>query len=239
MMKQSRSAESPKSGRQARDPDAARGDIVRVAIREFADKGLAGARIDEIASKTRTSKRMIYYYFGSKEQLYVAALEEIYATLRMAEASLALDDMSPVEALRSLTAETYDFKERYPDFVRLVMAENINKGRYVRMSDSIKAQNASAALTIERIYKRGVKSGDFRVGIDPMEIYFMIAALSFFPFSNQYTFFHIFRQKMKKLAQPAYMRETIVDSVMKYVAAEPSEDALNADGVKKLSLVGS
>src|SRR5512147_1781838 len=110
------------------DPARTMADIIEVATREFADKGLAGARIDVIADAMRTSKRMIYYYFGSKEALYVAVLEEAYRRMRAIEAELHLDDLPPEDALRKLVGHTVDYQLAHPEFIRLVMNENIHRG---------------------------------------------------------------------------------------------------------------
>ena len=119
-------------------------DILEVATREFSDKGLAGARIDEIAAATRTSKRMIYYYFESKEGLYVAVLEEAYRRMRAIEAELHLQDLAPEEALRRLVGFTLDYQLANPDFIRLVMTENINRGEFLAQSKSIQKLNVPA-----------------------------------------------------------------------------------------------
>src|SRR5262247_2518549 len=116
------------------DPEGVRRNIVEVATREFARKGYGGARVDAIANRTRTSKRMIYYYFGSKEGLYLAVLEEAYAGIRRAEATLDLERLPPEEALRALTGFTFDYYEAHPEFVRLVMNENIMDGVHMKRS---------------------------------------------------------------------------------------------------------
>src|SRR5688500_14684811 len=144
------------------DPDGNRRNIIEVATREFAEKGFSGARVDEIAGRTRTSKRMIYYYFGGKEGLYIAVLEEAYRKIRGVEATLDLAHQPPEEALRALVGFTFDYQNAHPEFVRLVMNENILNGAYVARSKDIKriysaVINAMHAL-LERVHREIVFS---------------------------------------------------------------------------------
>src|SRR5262245_53498490 len=119
------------------DPEQTREDILVVATDEFATHGLAGARVDAIAEKTRTSKRMIYYDCGSKEGLYLAVLEQAYRKIRSLEADLHLSNLEPEEALRTLIASTFDHDEANKDFVRLVSIENIHHAAHMLRSEAI------------------------------------------------------------------------------------------------------
>ena len=133
---------SPKARRQrVNDPDGTKRNIIEVATEEFAGKGLSGARVDDIAARTKTSKRMIYYYFGSKEGLYIAVLEEAYRKIRSVEASLDLEHQPPEKALRTLVGFTFDYQNAHPEFVRLVMNENILNGAYIARSKAIQRLN--------------------------------------------------------------------------------------------------
>jgi len=149
------SAAAPERGR-VNDPDRTMANILEVATAEFADKGLAGARIDEIAALTHTSKRMIYYYFGSKEGLYLAVLEEAYRRIRQIETSLRLEDMEPEAALRTLVGFTFDYQLDNPDFIRLVMNENMHRGEFIRRSATIQELNVPAINAVQAVYERGV-----------------------------------------------------------------------------------
>ena len=135
---------------------------------EFAANGLSGARIDEIAAKTHTSKRMIYYYFGDKEGLYRRVLEEAYRKVRAGEQELELDHLPPVEALRRLTEFTFDHHSRNPDFIRIVMIENIHHGAYMEQSELIRLLNAGAIQNLEAICRRGRAAGLFREDVSPL-----------------------------------------------------------------------
>src|SRR3569832_1679209 len=168
----------------AQDPEGTRRDILAVASKEFALSGLSGARIDEIAAQTKSSKRMIYYYFGDKEGLYLRALESAYKLVREGEAKLDTDDLPPMEALKRLVEFTFDHHHRHEEFIRMVMIENIHHGQYLERSDAIGNLNVTAIDHIARIYKRGVAGGVFRRGVDPVELHWAVSALCFFNVSN-------------------------------------------------------
>lgn len=182
------------AGPRTNAPEATMADILAVATAEFAAKGLSGARIDEIAQATRTSKRMIYYYFGSKEGLYVKVLEEAYSRIRRIEAELHLDDLEPEEAIRRLVHFTMDYQWANQDFIRLVMNENIHRGSFLSHSKAIRQLNVPAIDGVRSVYQRGVAAGVFRPGLDPVDLHMSISALSIFNVANQYTFALIFER---------------------------------------------
>lgn len=199
------------------DPERTQANILQVAEAEFGEKGLAGARIDEIAAATRTSKRMIYYYFGSKEGLYLAVLEEAYRRVREVESQLHLEDLEPEEALRRLVAFTFDHHLHHESYIRIVMAENINRGQYLAQSRRIQDLNVPAIAAIRKLYERGVKAGVFRKGLDPVDIHSSISALSFFNVSNRHTFGLIFKLDMRSPAYVAQRRANVVEMVARFV----------------------
>jgi len=201
------------------DPERTMADILAVATREFAEKGLAGARIDDIADAMRTSKRMIYYYFGSKEGLYVAVLEGAYGRMRAIEADLHLDDLAPEPALRRLVGFTVDYQLANPDFIRLVMNENMYRGEYLKQSALIQQLNVPAIDGLRRVYERGVATGAFRAGIDPVDLHMSISALSVFNVANRHTFALIFRRDLESPAAQAARRDSIVEMVVRFVRA--------------------
>lgn len=192
-------------------------DILEVATREFAAKGLTGARIDEIAELTRTSKRMIYYYFGSKEGLYIAVLEEAYRRIRHIESELHLEDLPPEEALRTLVAFTFDYQNANPDFIRLVMNENIHRGEFLAQSQTIQQLNVPAIDAVRTVYERGCAAGVFRDDLDPVDLHMSISALCFFNVSNRHTFSLIFKRDMASPEALAARRASIVDLIVRYV----------------------
>jgi AcrR family transcriptional regulator len=199
------------------DPVRTMAGILDKATQEFAEKGLSGARIDEIAAATQTSKRMIYYYFGSKEGLYLAVLEEAYRRMRSIESELHLENLQPEDALRRLAAFTFDHHHSNPDFVRLVMSENMQRGQYLAQSKQIQQLNVPAISSIQKLYERGVASGVFRVGLDPVDIHASISALTFFNVSNQHTFGLIFKRNTQTTAAVAERRENVVEMVVRFV----------------------
>ena len=206
-----------KAPKRTNDPERTMAGIMAVATQEFAAKGLAGARIDAIAAATHTSKRMIYYYYGSKEGLYLAVLEDAYRRIRATEAELHLADLSPVEALKALVGFTFDHHHSNQDFIRLVMSENIQRGEYLSQSADIQKMNGSALATVQDIYTRGVKQGLFRSGLKALDIHSAISALSFFNVSNQHTFGLIFDQKTKAGHAETLSKNHVVQLILNFV----------------------
>jgi AcrR family transcriptional regulator len=161
---------------------------------------------------------MIYYYYGSKEGLYLAVLEDAYRRIRATEADLHLADLAPQEALKALVGFTFDHHHSNQDFIRLVMSENIQRGEYLAQSQLIQELNASVIQSIEALYKRGVKAGVFRKGLDPTDIHASISALTFFNVSNRYTFDLIFQRDGQTSKALAARRQSVVDMVLRFVS---------------------
>jgi AcrR family transcriptional regulator len=199
------------------DPERTMANILEVAMTEFAEKGLAGARIDEIAAATHTSKRMIYYYFGSKEGLYLAVLEQAYARMRSIESQLDLDNLDPETALRRLVEFTFDHHANNENYIRIVVGENINRGQFLAQSKSIQKLNVPAISSIQKLYERGVASGVFRPGLDAVDIHASISALTFFNVSNRHTFGLIFQRDFTTPAVATMRRASVVDMVVRFV----------------------
>jgi len=212
-----REAVAAKESGRTNDPARTTAEILTVATHEFADKGLTGARIDAIAAATRTSKRMIYYYFGSKDGLYLAVLEEAYRRMRAIEADLHLGDLAPVAALRKLVEFTYDHHRDNEDFIRLVMNENIQRGDYLRQSQNIQALNSNAIQSVRAVYERGVAQGLFRAGLDPVDIHSAISAFTFFNVSNRHTFGVIFQNKASQGKAATLKRSHVVELILRFV----------------------
>src|SRR5581483_1250553 len=192
---------------------------VEVATHEFARKGYGGARVDAIAARTRTSKRMLYYYFGDKEGLYLAVLEQVYGAIRRAESTLDLEHRQPRDALARLVGFTFDYYNDHPEFVRLVMNENIMDGVHMKRSRTIAKLNVTVIDALRRIVARGHKDGVFRKGIDPIELHMSISALGIFNVANRATFSTIFGRDMASPRARAERRRQIVDIIWRHVAA--------------------
>src|SRR5262245_2165061 len=199
------------------DPEKTRQDILEVATHEFAAKGLSGARIDEIAERTRTSKRMIYYYFGGKDALYLAVLEEAYGRIRRIESSLDLEHLAPLEALAQLVGFTFDYQTGHPDFIRLVVIENIHEGVHIARSKVIQELNVTAIDALRALCKRGQAEGVFRDNLDPIDLHMSISALCNFNITNRATFSTIFKHDMASPRALAARRAQVVDVIVRYV----------------------
>jgi AcrR family transcriptional regulator len=200
------------------DPEGTRQNIIEVASQEFALNGLSGARIDEIAAKTRSSKRMIYYYFGDKEGLYLSALENAYRQVREGEAKLDIGGLSPVDGLKRLVEFTFDHHHQHEDFIRMVMIENIHHGAFLARSSVVQDLNVTAIAHIRDLYERGLKDGTFRENLDPLEIHWQISSLCFFNVSNRATFSQLFGQDFGAPSAQQRLRQNAVDMVLRYVA---------------------
>jgi AcrR family transcriptional regulator len=201
-----------------RDPVATRRDILDAATAEFAAHGLAGGRVDEIAARTRTTKRMIYYYFGSKEGLYAAVLHEAYGAMRDAEAALDLDALPPGEAMRMLVGTTFDHHAAHPEFCRLVVAENILEARTIRASPELVARNARVIATMQRLLARGEAAGVFRRGVDAFDLHVLINGFSFHRVANRHTLGALFGHDLAAPERQAAQRAMLVAAVLRYLA---------------------
>lgn len=199
------------------DPEAVQRDILAVAISEFSEHGLSGARVDNIAARTRTSKRMIYYYFGDKLGLYTRALEAAYQTVREGEAALELDHLPPVKALERLVAFTFDHHREHPEFIRLVMIENIHHADALSASRTIRALNTAAIEKLRDICRRGEAEGVFRAGLDPIALHWQISAASFFNVSNRPTFSALFGGGLFEEPAQHRLRAQTVEAILALV----------------------
>lgn len=201
-------------GTRTADSESTKANILDVARREFADKGLSGARIDEIAERTNTSKRMIYYHFGSKEGLYRAVLEEAYTRIRETETAMPIETMGAEEALKANVRLTFDYHHDHPEFVRLVMNENIHHGEFIKDVAGIERRNESVIRVLGEIIAKGRDEGVFRDDLDPIDLHMTISALCFYNVSNRYTFSEIFRRDMTSPQAVERRREQVVQVVL-------------------------
>ncbi|CCA92156.1 TetR family transcriptional regulator [Novosphingobium sp. PP1Y] len=211
-------AEAATGERRKRDASATRAELIAAATDEFAEKGLAGARVEEIAARTATSKHMIYYHFGSKDGLYRAVLEQAYDEFRIAEGSLDYDDLPALDALSTLVGATFDVHASRPQIVRIIMAENINLGQQIRSIDSFQ-QRELALETMRRILNRGAEEGTLRRGLDPLQIHLTVAALCFHYIANVHTFGHVFELEAHSPDQMTLRRNEVIATVVSRCAA--------------------
>lgn len=199
------------------NPEGTKTNILSVATREFGTRGYDGARIDRIAAKTRTSKRMLYYYFKSKKGLYAAVLEASYRRMREAESNLNLAERKPREAIVALIESAIDYHFDNPVYVRLVMNENINQGRQIDQMEEALGMNVQIIERISRVLKRGQEAGLFRRGVDPVALHLLITALAFFPVSNQHTFSKIFDYDLSSANARRVRKREAVKAVLGYL----------------------
>jgi AcrR family transcriptional regulator len=205
--------------RRQRDPERTRQEILDVALAEFARNGYSGARVDEIAARTRTTKRMIYYYFTNKEQLYVAVLERAYSTARDAERQLDVDHLEPVAAIRTLAELTFDHHESHQDFISLVTIENVHRAEHIVKSAALAQLNTPAVSVIASILERGYAAGAFRRRAEPIDVHMIISSFCFFRVGNRHTFGAIFGVDLLGSSTREHYRRMIGDIVVSYLSA--------------------
>jgi len=203
--------------RKPKAPEANRARIVEAAIDEFASRGFKGASMDAIAARTHTTRALINYYFGSKEKLYIAVLEQVYSEIRDAESKLDLDHLAPVDAVRRIVEFTFSYYVEHEGFVRLVVAENQARGRHLRKSRTMRTLNRPIIDRLAGVIVRGQAEGLFARDIDPVEVHKAIAALGMFNVTNQYTFGAIFQREMGAKGDLRGRRETVTEVILGYL----------------------
>src|SRR3954451_24978961 len=200
-----------------RDRERTRAEILEVATLEFAEHGYSGARVDEIAERTRTTKRMLYYYFESKEGLYTAVLERAYARIRAAEQEVDVEHLKPVAAIRRLAELTFDHHEAHPDFIRLVSIENIHRAEHMRASGRFADLNTPAIDLIAAILERGREAGVFTRDADAIDVHMVISAFCVFRVANRHTWATIFERDPLDPALRERYRRMLGDLVVDYL----------------------
>ncbi len=203
--------------RKPKAPQANRARMVEAAIDEFAARGFKGASMDAIAARTHTTRALINYYFGSKEKLYIAALEQVYAEIREAEAKLDLDHLEPRAAVRRIIEVTYDYSLSHQYFVRIVVAENQARGRHLQKSRAMRTLNRPIIERLAGVIARGQAQRLFRAEVDPVEVHKSIAALGMFNVTNQYTFGSIFQREMGAKGDVAARRAMVAELILAYL----------------------
>ncbi|MEU6797047.1 TetR/AcrR family transcriptional regulator [Nonomuraea wenchangensis] len=207
----------PAAPERQRDPDRTKSEILEVAQQEFARHGYAGARVDEIAARMRTTKRMIYYYFGSKERLFIAVLEKAYAEVRKVEQAIEVGHLAPVEAIRTLAELTFDHHDAHRDFIKLVTIENIHQAEHIRKSPALANLGTPVLDLIEAILDAGTASGDFVTEADAIDVHMLISSYCFFRVANQHTFGALFGRDMTAPAHRERLRRMVGDAVVAYL----------------------
>lgn len=204
-----------------RDAERTRAELLEVATEAFAEGGYAGTRVDEIAERTQTTKRMIYYYFGGKEQLYLAVLENAYRGIRETEQSIHAGDLPPVEALRQIAELTYDHHLNHTAFIRLVSIENIHHGEFIKRLDGLRTLNQPAVDVLETVLERGRSEGSLRTDVDALDVHLLISSYCFFQVANQHTFGYLFDRDLLASERREHLRSMIGDVVVAWMTATP------------------
>lgn len=203
-----------------RDAERTRAELLDVATAAFAESGFSGTRVDDIAERTRTTKRMIYYYFGGKEQLYLAVLEKAYRGIREAEQQQHVGDLAPTDAVRRIAELTYDHHLAHSDFIRLVSIENIHRGEFIRRLESLRSLNQPALNLLDEVLARGRESGAFRTDVDALDVHLVISSYCFFQVANQYTFGYLFDRDLLAPERRDHLRAIIGDVVVAWLTAQ-------------------
>ncbi|CAN5498082.1 TetR/AcrR family transcriptional regulator [soil metagenome] len=211
-------AAKPKAELQ-RDAERTRAELLAVATEVFAESGYSGARVDEIAERTRTTKRMIYYYFGGKEQLYMAVLEDAYRGIREAEQKLRVDHVDPVVAIRRLAEVTFDHHIAHDAFIRLVSIENIHRGEFIGRLESLREISAPATSVLDEILTEGRAQGKFRADVQALDVHIVISSYCVFQVANRYTFGFLFGVDFTETSQRAHLRRMIGDVVVGWLTS--------------------
>lgn len=201
-----------------REPERSKRDILAAATAEFAAKGLAGARVDQIAKRARINKRMLYQYFGDKEALWLAALEAAYENMRREERLLDVATMSPREGMAALMRFNFQYCSSHPEFISLLNNENLHKAKYLKKSKRVRELYSPLLSLISDLLARGEKSGVFRRGVDPVALYLTIASLGYFYFSNIHTLSTIFGRDLGARASRDAQAELFVDVILRSLA---------------------
>lgn len=230
-----RAAARPAGRRRAprpRDAERSRAEILAAATEEFAAHGLGGARVDEIARRAGVNKALLYHYFGNKEDLFVAVLEATYAGLRGAEAALELEQLEPREAMRQLVAFTWDYFVAHPEFLALVNSENLHGAAHLKRSRRVRSLHHPLVDRLGEILARGHAAGDFREGVDPVQLYISIAGLGYFYLSNAHTLGTVFGRNLLSVRARAERLAHVQEMVAAFL--RPADlDAAGADAARK------
>jgi len=200
-----------------RDPVQTKQSILDAAISEFSRYGLGGARVDRIAERAGANKRLLYHYFGNKDDLFLAALEAAYADIRNAELKLDLEALDPIESIRRLVVFTFDYFDENPHFLALLNSENLHRAEHLARSDAVESMHSPFVEMLRRILKEGEKKGMIRPDVDPVQLYMSIAGISYFYFSNIHTLSAIFARDLKAPGPLAERRDHVVDVIIGYL----------------------
>jgi len=212
-------AATKKAAPRTRQPARTREQILVAATEEFAASGLGGARVDKIARRAGANKRMLYHYFGNKEDLFLAVMERTYEHIRQRESALRLEELAPVEAMRKFVEFTFNYFSENPHFVNLLNSENLHRARHIRRSGRVEEINSPVLAALGRILERGRAEGVFRAKVDPTQFYITVAGVCYFYFSNIHTLSTIFGRDFQSKRQLAEREKHVTEVVLGYLRA--------------------
>ena len=192
-------------------------NILRAATRVFAKHGFSGGRIDQISKAAKSHDRMIYYYFGSKEGLYIAVLEDLYRRFNDAESALKFNVDKPEEALVAVVGFIWDYYHRNPDFITLLNDENLQRGKHIAKSLRARDYSSPAIELLGSVLASGVDKGVFRSGLAARDVYLMIAGLNYFYLSNRHTLSAFLGEKLESPDALAQWHQVVIDTVLRAV----------------------
>lgn len=220
--KSARTASGRPPGVREMAAQATRDSILKAAIKVFAKSGFAGGRVEQISRTAKSFDRMIYYYFGSKEKLFIAALEEIYRRFCEAEAKVDLDLEHPTEALRTVILFMWTYYQKHPEFITLLNSENLHRGVHISKSMRAREYSTAAISILDKVLKSGIRKKVFRAEVEARDVYLMIASLSYFYLSNRFTLTAFLGENLETPLALAHWESFITDAVLRVVAAGTS-----------------
>lgn len=197
---------------------ATRDSILKAAIKVFAKSGYSGGRVEQISKAAKSYDRMIYYYFGSKEGLFIAALEEIYRRFNEAESELSLSMEDPVEDLKRVVNFIWEYYRKHPEFIALLNAENLHQGQHISKSLRAKEYSSAAISVLAQVLKAGADKGVFRHDIAARDIYLLMASLGYFYLSNRYTLSAFLGEDLQSPAALAHWGSFTTETVLRTLA---------------------
>lgn len=222
--------DAPKRKAQVRDPNATQARILVAATQEFAKHGLGGARVDSIAARAKSNKRMLYHYFGNKDELFRITVENAYAQFRNTEAALQLDSIEPVAAVKRLVAFTWDYFLENPEFITLVNSENLHKAKHLKASKTTPDMSRKFVGRMQSLLQRGEQAGVFRKGLDPVQVNISIAAIAYYYLTNRYTAAIVFERDMMSKDALAARLKFNTDTVLRMLCTAKEIAKLETSG---------
>jgi AcrR family transcriptional regulator len=219
----SQNGSAPQERERQRDRARTKSDILTVATQEFAEKGYLGARVDDIATLTRTTKRMIYYYYDSKEGLYRAALQHAYEQIVVPVDRYGVDGLEPMDAIRQVAKVTFDLHDGYPYFARLISLENMNRGRFIGGNSGIDVLPRPIIPLLQRLLVAGREQGTVKREMDAKDVHMFISSLCFFRVNNRFTFKANFGRDLMSPKMRTRYRNMVGDAVVSLLSSAGEE----------------